>query len=183
MYLPCGLYFFREPMEPIYIPHLLKAPQRTAKIIVEDSISGLDTLVPVKGSISVRHGGNFLDIASQAETITTLVCDRCLQHYNHRLAIDTSELIWLESELESAEDIPNEREVSLEDLSETLPPNGHYDPEAWLFEQLSLALPLRKVCGENCPGASQPEALNEHYTDSRWSSLAALKEQLNGEQD
>ena len=170
-------------MEPIYIPHLLKAPKRTAEIIVDDSISGLDTLVPVRGKISVRHGGNFLEVVSEAETITTLVCDRCLQHYNHRLAIDTDELIWLESELENPADIPNEREVSLEDLSETLPPNGHYDPEAWLFEQLSLALPLRKVCGENCPGASQDTTKEEHYTDSRWSSLAALKEQLNGDRD
>lgn len=170
-------------MEPIYIPHLLKAPKRTAEIIVDNTISGLDTLVPVKGTISIRHGGNFLEILAEAETITTLVCDRCLQHYNHRLAINTSELIWLESELENVGDLPSEREVSLEDLSETLPPNGHYDPEAWLFEQLSLALPLRKVCGVDCPGASQKETLNESYVDHRWSSLAALKEQLNGNQD
>ena len=170
-------------MEPIYIPHLLKAPKRTAEITVDDSIPNLDTLVPVKGAISVRHGGNFLEVASQAETITTLVCDRCLQHYNHRLEIDTSELIWLESELENAVDLPNEREVSIEDLSETLPPNGHFDPEAWLFEQLSLALPLRKVCGDNCPGASQKATSDEHRVDNRWSSLAALKEQLNSSQE
>ena len=170
-------------MEPIYIPHLLKAPKRTTEIIVDDTISGLDTLVPVKGTISVRHGGNFLEIASQAETITTLVCDRCLQHYNHRLYIDTNELIWLESELDDIADIPTEREVSLEDLSETLPPNGHFDPEVWLFEQLSLALPLRKVCGENCPGADVKEVSTENYIDSRWSGLAALKEQLNNVKD
>ena len=120
-------------MEAIYIPHLLKAPKRKAEIIVDDAIASLDTLVPVKGTVVVRHGGNFLEVTSQTETITTLVCDRCLQHYNHRLAIDTSELIWLESELQNVDDIPTEREVSLEDLSETLPPNGHFDPEAWLF--------------------------------------------------
>lgn len=170
-------------MEPIYIPHLLKAPKRTAQIIVDDSIAGLDTLVPVKGVVSVRHGGNFLEVISQAETIITLVCDRCLQHYNHRLEIDTNELIWLESELENVANIPNEREVSLEDLSETLPPNGHYDPEAWLFEQLSLALPLRKICGDDCPGASQNATVNENQVDRRWASLAALKEQLNGNSD
>jgi uncharacterized protein len=170
-------------MEPIYIPHLLKAPKRTAEIIVDDNISGLDTLVPVKGFISVRHGGNFLEIVSTAETITTLVCDRCLQHYNHRLAIDTSELIWLESELEKVQDLPSEREVYLEDLSETLPPNGHYDPEVWLFEQLFLALPLRKICGADCPGASIKATSDDHYVDNRWSSLAALKEQLNSTQD
>ena len=169
-------------MEAIYIPHLLKAPRRKAEIIVNDEIADLDTLVPVKGKVVVRHGGNFLEVTSQAETITTLVCDRCLQHYNHRLAIDTSELIWLESELE-VEDIPTEREVSLEDLSETLPPNGHFDPEAWLFEQLSLALPLRKVCGDSCPGTTTKATSEEHHVDRRWSSLAALKEQLNSTQE
>ena len=166
-------------MEAIYIPHLLKAPQRTAEIIVDDAIARLNTLTPVKGRISVRHGGNFLEVISAAETIVTLTCDRCLQHYNHRLEIDTSELIWLESELENVADIPTEREVSLEDLSETLPPNGHFDPDMWLFEQLSLSLPLRKVCGENCPGAAQTTSKEENSIDSRWSSLASLKEQLN----
>lgn len=165
-------------MEAIYIPHLLKAPNRKAEIVVHDQVSNLNTLTPVKGKIAVRHGGNFLEVISQAETITTLTCDRCLQQYNHRLAINTSELIWLESELENIEDIPAEREVSLEDLSETLPPNGHFDPEAWLFEQLSLALPLRKVCGENCQGAPTTAEKEENTIDTRWSSLAALKEQL-----
>ena len=165
-------------MEAIYIPHLLKAPNRRAEIVVLDRISSLDSLTPVKGKIAVRHGGNFLEVISQAETIVTLTCDRCLQQYNHRLAIDTSELIWLESEIENAADIPTEREVSLEDLSETLPPNGHFDPEAWLFEQLSLALPLRKVCGENCQGAAPTSHQKQNEIDSRWSSLAALKDQL-----
>ena len=166
-------------MEAIYIPHLLKAAYRKAEIVVNDQIAQLDTLTPVKGKIAIRHGGNFLEVTSQAETIVTLTCDRCLQHYNHRLEIDTSELIWLESELENIRDIPTEREVSLEDLSETLPPNGHFDPQTWLFEQLSLSMPLRKVCGENCPGAAQTSFKKENTLDSRWSSLAALKEQLN----
>lgn len=165
-------------MEAIYIPHLLKAPKRTAEIIVDDAIAGLNTLTPVKGKIAVRHGGNFLEVSSQAETIVTLTCDRCLQHYNHRLAIDISELIWLESELLNIEELPSEREVSLEDLSETLPPNGHFAPETWLFEQLSLTLPLRQVCGDRCTGASQTTSQSESSLDSRWASLAALKDQL-----
>lgn len=170
-------------MEPIYIPHLLKSPKRTAKIIVDDNLAELETLVPVKGIIAVRHGGNFLEVTSQAETIATLVCDRCLQHYNHRLEIDTSELIWLESELENIHELPSEREVSLEDLSESLPNNGHFNPEFWLFEQLSLAMPLRKVCGESCPGATTMGSEDESHVDRRWSSLAALKDRLNGSQN
>ncbi|MEL6438671.1 MAG: YceD family protein [Cyanobacteria bacterium J06621_8] len=165
-------------MDAIYIPHLLKAPDRKVEICIDDTIASLETLVPVKGKILLRHGVTFLEVKSQAETIVTLICDRCLQHYNHRLAINTSELIWLESELATRENLPQEREIALEDLSETLPPNGHFDPEAWLFEQLSLALPLRKVCGDNCPGTTITSSQNDFVPDSRWSSLASLKERL-----
>ena len=165
-------------MEAIYIPHLLKAPRRKLEIIVDDTISGLDTLTPVKGNIIIRHGGNFLEITAVAEAIVTLSCDRCLQNYNHRLQVDTSELIWLATEIMSVEDLPSEREVSVEDLSETLPPNGHFDPEKWLYEQFSLAMPLRQLCGTECQGAAKTSTATESHIDSRWSSLAALKEQL-----
>jgi uncharacterized protein len=165
-------------MEAIYIPHLLKAPQRKLEIIVRDAIARLDTLTPVRGTIIVRHGGNFLEITARAETIVTMSCDRCLQNYNHRLKIDTSELIWLEAEIQTIEDLPAEREVAIEDLSETLPPNGHFDPESWLYEQFSLAMPFRKECGSDCPGAASVSTQAESHLDARWSSLAALKDKF-----
>jgi uncharacterized protein len=124
-----------------------------------------------------------LEVTSQVETITTLTCDRCLQHYNHRLEIDTSELIWLESEPQKIDYLATEREISWEDLSETLPHNGHFEPEVWLFEQLSLALPLRQVCGDNCPGAAKTSVEEQSSVDSRWASLAALKTELEASQD
>lgn len=165
-------------MEAIYIPHLLKAPKRQLEIVVNDAIAGLNTLTPVKGRVLIRHGGNFLEVKARAEAIVTLTCDRCLQNYNHRLQIDTDELIWLESELKSVEDLPTEREVSIEDLSETLPPDGHFDPETWLYEQFSLAMPFRQLCGKDCKGADSPTTSEEPHLDSRWSSLAALKDRL-----
>ena len=165
-------------MENIYIPQLLKARNRTRKIVLDDLISGLETLTPVRGNLEVRHGGNFLEISVKAETIVTLMCDRCLQNYNHRLAIDTSELIWLEAVKLDLDRLPVEREVSIEDLSETLPPNGHFPPEQWLYEQFSLAMPLRRLCGEDCQGAATTTSNSEELVDSRWASLASLKEQL-----
>ena len=165
-------------MEAIYIPQLLKLPERKEEFTFQESISGLDTLTPVKGVISIRHGGTFLEILAQAETIVTLTCDRCLQNYNHRLSIDTSEIIWLEEQKVTADSFLSEKEVSLEDLSETLPPNGYFKPDVWLYEQLSLAMPMQKICGRDCQGADSPREINEPKIDSRWSSLAALKEQL-----
>ncbi|MDJ0636817.1 MAG: YceD family protein [Xenococcaceae cyanobacterium MO_188.B29] len=165
-------------MEAIYIPQLLKLPGRKEEIKFQDSISGLDTLTPVKGVMSIRHGGTFLEVLAQAETIVTLTCDRCLQNYNHRLSINTSEIIWLEEEKATEDSFLSEKEVSLEDLSETLPPNGYFQPSVWLYEQLSLAMPMQKVCGQDCRGADSPKEITESVVDSRWSSLAALKEQL-----
>ena len=170
-------------MEAIYIPQLLKAPERKREIILDDPIAGLDTLTPVRGSLVVRHGGNFLEVSVNAETIVTLTCDRCLQNYNHRLAIETSELIWLEAIDSDLNSLPLEREVSLEDLSETLPPNGHFDTEQWLYEQFSLAVPLRKLCGADCRGAVTATSETEPQVDNRWASLASLKEQLSQNKD
>lgn len=169
-------------MEEIYIPQLLKAPGRKREIEIDDVIPELETLTPIRGTLIVRHGGNFLELSAQAETIVTLTCDRCLQNYNHRLEIDNSEIIWLEDELDS-DDLPLEREVSLEDLSESLSPNGHFDVEQWLYEQFSLAMPFRKLCGEDCQGAATTTSNNQHQIDSRWASLASLKEQLSQERD
>ena len=166
-------------MEAIYIPNLLKAPGKTTEVIINDLIAGLDTLTPVRGKLIVRHGGNFLEVSVEAETIVTLICDRCTQNYNHRLKIATSELIWLEATASDLANLPLEREVLLEDLSENLDPTGYFEPQTWIYEQLSLAMPMRQVCGSSCPGATQVTSVPETpQIDNRWASLASLKEQL-----
>lgn len=165
-------------MEAIYIPQLLKAPERKEEIKIQEPISGLDSLTPVKGVMSIRHGGNFLEVIAQAETIVTLKCDRCLQNYNHRLSINTSEIIWLEEEKIRSDRFLSEKEISLEDLSETLPQNGYFQPSVWLYEQLSLAMPMSHICGQDCQGIDTSMEITKPQIDSRWSSLAALKEQL-----
>lgn len=163
-------------MEAIYIPQLLKAPQNTEEVLFQESIADLDTLTPVRGRMIVTHCGSYLEVAIVADAIVTLTCDRCLQQYNHRLSLDTSELIWLDINGER-EKIPAEREVSLEDLSESLHLEGYFYPNDWLYEQLCLAMPMRQLCSEDC---QQPagKADREPLVDSRWASLAALRENL-----
>ncbi len=166
-------------MDTIYIPHLLKIPQRTRELTLNDLIAGLETLTPVRGRMRIRHGGNFLEVVVKAEAIVTLSCDRCLGHYNYRLGLDTSELIWL-AKNESPHNFPQEREISWDDLSETLPPDGHFNPETWLYEQLSLALPFRKICSNNCQAPHFPSADNpiNSLSDRRWANLANLQQHL-----
>ena len=168
-------------MDSIYIPQLTTAPEQTEDIQFEEFISDLETLTPVRGSLVVKHQGNYLEVAVKAETIITLTCNRCLQQYNHRLVVDTSELLWLEETANEPDPSPLERETSLEDLVETLSPEGYFDCGEWLYEQLCLAIPPRQLCDGSCPGiqvSNSLEPTSHVAVDSRWASLEKLKKQF-----
>jgi uncharacterized protein len=170
-----------NPMDAIYIPQLTQAPERTEEIQVNECLPGLDTLTPIRGNVRVEHHGSYLQIAAHAEAITTLTCHRCLQQYNHRVVVDTSEIIWLDEAANQVDDLPLEREVPVEDLLESLPPDGHFYPAEWLYEQMCLAMPHRQLCDRDCPGITpEVESDSENTVDSRWASLEALKKQLPG---
>jgi len=168
--------FILVAMHSIYIPHLLRQPQATQIVYLDGPIPELETLMPVKGEVRIRHGGTFLEVWVRAETIVNLVCDRCTQSYNYRLELATTELIWLESEPEAP--ILAERELHWEDLSEHLPPEGHFELDTWLYEQFTLALPMQRLCGKSCQSPRPTSLSVDLSTDRRWSALEILKQQL-----
>jgi uncharacterized protein len=165
-------------MDAIYIPQLIHFPDQTLSIAVSDYLPNFDTLTPVQGQIHVTHRGNYLEISAGAETIVTLTCDRCLQQYNHRLAVDKSELIWLEEPVQEPEVEGVEREILFDELVETLSPHGHFYPGEWLYEQLCLEIPQRQLCDRQCPGIEVQPQYSFPSIDSRWASLEALKGEL-----
>ena len=169
-------------MDTYYIPNLINAPERKQEFNIQEHLDGLDTLTPVNGHIRITHNGNFLDVAAAAETIVTLTCDRCLCQYNHRLQVNLSELIWLEERIEGEEPDSDEVEieVAMDDLVETLSPKGHFKPDAWLYEQLCLAMPQRQLCDVDCPGIDLDSSNTDSAApvDQRWASLKSLKENL-----
>lgn len=167
-------------MTPIYIPHLLNAIDRTRSLSFETFFDDLETLMPVQAKVSVRHGTTFLDVRGEAQTIVTLTCDRCLQQYNHRVSVQAKEIIWLEERIINDQDAPTEYEVSPEDLVESLSPQGYFEPDTWIYEQICLELPQKQICDANCQGLQVQETKIElEGVDHRWSALAALKQQLN----
>lgn len=167
-------------MEAIHIPRLTKAPERTEVLEFRENLPDLETLTPVQGCLKVTHHGNYLEVAAKAETITTLTCHRCLQQYNYRVLLNTTELIWLEESTDLPTAVEVEREGVVEDLVETLPPNGYFAPSTWLYEQLCLAIPQRQLCEAACEGITPPptHGFAEPAIDRRWASLEALKKQL-----
>jgi uncharacterized protein len=171
-------------MEQLHIPQLANRQDRTLEIIVDTLIPEFETLTPVRGKVIVKHGGTFLDVSAQAETIITLKCDRCLQQYNHRLVLDASEIIWLEEVDEEPDRRGMEIRTDLDELVDSLPPDGHFDPNVWLYEQLCLSLPLRQLCDRDCAGIIPPPEIDpepseaQKLLDNRWGILETLKNQL-----
>ncbi|MEO1430510.1 MAG: YceD family protein [Cyanobacteria bacterium J06633_8] len=167
-------------MDAIYIPQLAQASKPIEDIEVKEFLPELETLTPVRGNLRVEHRGNFLEVTAKAETIMTLTCNRCLQQYNHRVLVNTSEIIWLEENAQEEEEFLAEREVALDELVETLSPYGYFHPSVWLYEQMCLEIPQRQLCDKDCPGIehnrdAKPE---DKPIDSRWASLESLKKQL-----
>ncbi|MBW4439827.1 MAG: DUF177 domain-containing protein [Plectolyngbya sp. WJT66-NPBG17] len=166
-------------MEAIHIPHLTQCPERTKTIEFKTLLKDLKTLTPVQGWIKITHQGNFLEISANAETIVTLTCHRCLQQFNHRLEIEPSELIWLDETAEQLDELPLDRDLSMDDLVEALSPNGYFNPEAWLYEQLSLEIPQRQLCEQDCGGIEVADDIKNPGIDQRWAALQALKGRFN----
>lgn len=62
---------------------------------VDQKLADLDSLTPVRGQLWARHHGSVLEVEGEAETIVTLCCDRCLQHFNRPLRAAVHELLEL----------------------------------------------------------------------------------------
>ena len=167
-----------DRLHPLPIPEL-RAQSQGLTWEVDQPISGLDSLTPVRGTLRALHHGTVLELSCLAETILTLRCDRCLQHYNQPLRTETRELLQLVSDpagegLELPDSLPPDLGPDGEDLDERLDPAGTLDPERWLFEQLSLQLPLVNRCGPDCPGPARWSS-DAQEQDPRWAALAALR--------
>ena len=141
---------------------------------IDQTIEDLETLTPVRGHLQVRHQGNVLEVEGEAKTIVTLCCDRCLQHFNHALSAEAEELLWLgDSAGEAAEVLEITGAFGDQAACEHLDPRGNFNPERWVFEQLSLQLPLVNNCGSECPGPPtwSSQACSQ---DPRWAALGQL---------
>lgn len=164
-------------MGAIHIPNLLKQPGKTQVVEVREHLEDLETLTPVRGEVRITHQGTYLEVRGQAEAIITLTCHRCLQNYNHRLEVSPQELIWLRETPDPA-DYPLEREVIVEDLVESLPPQGDFYPQDWLYQQLCLALPQQQLCQADCGGIPVESEAKGATVDRRWAALAQLRASL-----
>jgi uncharacterized protein len=153
---------------------------------IDQPITGLTSLTPVRGTLQATHRGTVLEVEGEAHTIVTLCCDRCLQHFNHPLQASSRELLWIgESRQPGAAAVEGSARGDAgadadsgspddANLMEELDPRGSFDPEQWIFEQLNLQLPIVNHCGSDCPGPATWSSTSSGI-DPRWQALQQLK--------
>ena len=161
-----------QPLRPVPLPELrLLAEGRHWP--VDQPIDGLESLTPVRGELRAIHHGTVLEVEGRVATIVTLRCDRCLGHFNHPLDASAHELLELRQEAPARPGMgPIPLLPEAEDLDDRLDPQGRFDPQRWLFEQLSLQLPLVNRCGADCPGPARWGS-EAPAVDPRWAALQA----------
>jgi len=164
-----------DRLPPVNLNDLLRMADQSLRVEIEGYFADLDTLTPIQANLTVQHQNTFLKVVGTAEAIVTLTCDRCLGHYNYRLAVDTDELIWLQQEDDSLPFDFSEEWSNASDLMESLPANGQFDLAQWLYEQLCLTLPHQQLCSESCPGTAIDSSDFPAPIDHRWAALAKLK--------
>ena len=165
-------------LNPIAIKDL-KALSSPKTWILEGFLDELDSLTPIRGTIVAEHQGEALSVKGDFHTVISLICDRCLENFTQPLKVDSKELIFIGEEKELA------IAIEFNDFSDCISPCNSFDPQRWVFEQLSLQLPLLNNCGNNCAGVSNQKANPQIYSnnsgendlnqlDPRWSELKKL---------
>lgn len=165
-----------ERLRPVTLPEL-RLQSAGKRWVVDQTVAGLASLTPVRGWLEAQHHGRALELRTSVETIVTLCCDRCLQHFNLPLQAELRELVEVRSDDPAADPQDWEGELETgggEDLDDRLDAQGSFDPEHWLFEQLSLRLPLVNRCGPDCPGPATWSS-DSGDGDPRWAALARLR--------
>ena len=147
-------------------------------------IDGIKSISGIKGELKAQIEGNYLYIQGDFTTQIKLRCDRCLNNFNRELKVKEHESILIKDE--SSEDIFKNFLDKNDDLLEKIRPGESFDPQRWIFEQLSLQLPVVNICGDKCPGLptqrsdkssneSNSAIINEETTDPRWAPLKNLR--------
>ncbi|MEB3307661.1 MAG: DUF177 domain-containing protein [Cyanobacteriota bacterium] len=163
-----------DELKPVQI-QALRLLDQGREWLIDQHLPGLDSLTPVRGRLRALHRGELLELEGQATTIVTLSCDRCLQSFNHPLSFEVRELLRLGEQAvgaaaEALHGLPFEPDA----YTETLDPEGVFDPAHWTFEQLSLQLPLVNRCASDCSGPFRWSS-ESGPGDPRWAALRAYR--------
>jgi len=153
---------------------------RPEEIALDDELLRLASEVAVEGV--ARRKGEEVRIGGKVRGEAEVLCDRCLAatRLPFDVEFDTS-FIPRELAAQRGENV----ELHTEDLTLAAYEDGAVDVDELVREQILLALPTRRLCGEDCKGLCPACGANlnvaqcsceQREVDPRWSALAGWKD-------
>lgn len=150
----------------------------------DPALKGLDIMGPVKGSFQINKTGHQVLVRGKVKGEVQLTCARCLEDFN--IEIDEK----VDVELRPVIDLDRaaqERELGSDDLDVEFFRGDALDVGHLAVEQISLAIPMKPLCREDCGGICPDCGADrttgacgcKPETDPRWSVLKDLKDQIN----
>lgn len=132
-------------------------------------------------NLHAARDGDRVELAGVVNANVQLICDRCLALFS--LPVEQNfDLLYVPAP--SAGRPQEEKELDDDDLSVSVYMAEAIDLDDLVREQIELALPMVRLCRENCAGLC-PEcranlndglcACEPEQTDSRWDGLKSLK--------
>ena len=135
-----------------------------------------------KLDLRATRAGEKVELIGSVSVVVELECDRCLSTIS--IPVEASFDLLYVPPLGTGE----ERELEENDLSLGFYQEGIIDVDDLTREQIELALPMARLCSEECRGLCPKCGANlnlgecacrEDQTDSRWAALRELKSKLN----
>ena len=118
---------------------------------VPDDIA-IDKPVKVEGAVTARAG--YTELIVRVNVFYTIACARCLEPITDTLAIDIEKTVAAKGTLENED---NDDYIIIED--------GVIDIADLLIEEITVELPARQVCSEDCKGLCPKCGKNLNETD------------------
>jgi uncharacterized protein len=102
--------------------------------------------------------------------VVELECQRCLRRYDQPFAVSFDEEFRITVDLASGADV----EAGDDDERFAINDSHELDIAEPLRQEILVSLPMRPVCGDDCPGPDRLESETDDDTDERFAELAKL---------
>jgi len=145
---------------------------------------GLEINPNVRGKFQLMVNAGEILFTGAVEAIVLLQCSRCLADFNQQMSVDLNLVIRrMDTEEFLADREPDEGEAEAVFIE-----SGEIDPGEIIAQELLLAVPMKPLCREDCPGlcpkcgalkgSAECKCGTEQTVDPRWEALAKLKQDL-----
>lgn len=133
----------------IEIEDIENAPAKQLEVDFSDFIEDIKSEQPITAELTLKALGDFLQVTGFIEGSASLVCDLCLEEYQHAIDIEVDELFAKKTLIEESGD---EIELKEGQFVTDLKGATEIDITDLLYQSVILDFPNKKVCGINCKG-------------------------------